>query len=58
MSEKKKSNTRSHSGAKKLVSAPLKFDIKKLGDKFYRIDLQFHGIDHSGPSYERPHIYQ
>jgi hypothetical protein len=52
MSEKNNSNTQSHSGFKKLVSAPLKFDIKKLGDKFYRVDLQFHGIDHSGSSYE------
>lgn len=38
--------------AKKVVSEPLKFDIEKLGDKLYRVDLQFHGIDHSGPSYE------
>lgn len=49
---KNNSKTQFHSRAKKLVSAPLKFDIKKLGDKFYRVDLQFHEIDHSGPSYE------
>ena len=37
---------------KVMVSNPLKFDIKKLGNKFYRADLEFHGVDHSGPSYE------
>lgn len=46
------SKPQSHSDAKKLVSGPLKFDIEKLDNTFYRVDLQFHGIDHSGPSYE------
>jgi hypothetical protein len=38
--------------AKKLISGPLRFDVEKLGNKFYRVDLQFHGLDHSGSSYE------
>jgi hypothetical protein len=46
------SKPQSHSDAKKLVSGPLKFDIKKLDKKFYRVDLEFRGLDHSGPSYE------
>jgi hypothetical protein len=46
------SKPQSHSDGKKLVSGPLKFDIEKLDNTFYRVDLQFHGIDHSGPSYE------
>jgi hypothetical protein len=48
----KDSNGQSPYDAKKLVSNPLKFDIERLGDKLYRVDLQFHGVDHSGPSYE------
>jgi hypothetical protein len=51
-SKNKDSQSQSHSYAKKLVSTPLKFDIEKLNNKFYRVDLQFYGIDHSGPSYE------
>ncbi len=38
--------------AKTFVSKPLKFNLKKLGRKFVRADLEFHGVDHSGPSYE------
>jgi hypothetical protein len=38
--------------AKIFVSTPLKLDIKKLDKKFSRADLEFHGVDHSGPSYE------
>jgi len=38
--------------AKIFVSKPLKFNLKKLGRKFVRADLEFHGVDHSGPSYE------
>ena len=34
------------------VSKPLILDIKKFGHSFYRADLEFWGIDHSGPSYE------
>jgi hypothetical protein len=52
MSENNDSKPQSHSEAKNLVSSPLQFDIKTLGNKVYRIDLEFQGIDHSGPSYE------
>jgi hypothetical protein len=52
MSKNNDSKAHPHSYAKKLVSQPLKFDIEKLGNKFYRVDLQFHGLDHSGPPYE------
>jgi len=52
MSKENDSNNQSYPYGKKLVSPPLKFDIEKLGDKLYRVDLQFYGIDHSGPSYE------
>lgn len=34
------------------ISEPLKFDIKKLDNSFYRADLEFHGVEHDGPSYE------
>ncbi len=34
------------------ISEPLKFDIKKLENSFYRADLEFNGVEHSGPSYE------
>ena len=34
------------------VSKPLRLDVKKLDKKFYRADMEFYGIDHSGPSYE------
>jgi tyrosinase len=34
------------------VSKSLRFDVKNLEKKFYRADLEFYGIDHSGPSYE------
>lgn len=37
---------------KKYVSEKLKLDISKLENDFYRADLIFHGLDHSGPSYE------
>jgi|SRR5215217_181088 len=33
------------------VSMPLKLDLKRLGKNFYRADLEFHGVDHSGASY-------
>jgi tyrosinase len=52
MSKESHSNTRPNPGVKKLVSPPLKFEIEKLSEKSYRVDLQFYGIDHSGPSYE------
>jgi hypothetical protein len=34
------------------ISKPLKLNIENLEKKFYRADLEFHGVDHSGPSYE------
>lgn len=37
---------------KTFISKPLLLDIKKFSDSFYRADLEFWGIDHSGPSYE------
>src|ERR1051325_3295550 len=37
---------------KKYVSESIKLDISKLENDFYRADLIFHGLDHSGPSYE------
>lgn len=37
---------------KKYVSEKIKLDISKLENDFYRADLIFHGLDHSGPSYE------
>jgi hypothetical protein len=33
------------------VSRPLKLNVKRLSENFYRADLEFHGVDHSGPSY-------
>jgi tyrosinase len=44
--------TSSSSNPKVFISKPLKFEIKKLENSFYRADLEFHGIEHSGPSYE------
>lgn len=37
---------------KPYTSKKLKIDIKKLENKFARVDLEFHGLIHSGPSYE------
>jgi hypothetical protein len=34
------------------VSEPIYLDIKKLENEFYRADIEIHGVDHSGPSYE------
>jgi tyrosinase len=33
------------------VSQPLKLNVKTLDKNFYRADLEFHGVDHSGASY-------
>jgi hypothetical protein len=38
--------------ADKYISKPIKFDLNNLKRRFYRADLEFYGIDHSGPSYE------
>jgi hypothetical protein len=37
---------------KTYVSKPLHLNIKALENKFYRADIEFIGVDHSGPSYE------
>lgn len=37
---------------KKYISEKINLDISKLDNEFYRADLVFHGLDHSGPSYE------
>ena len=37
---------------KPYVSKPLHLDINSLENKFNRADIEFVGIDHSGPSYE------
>jgi hypothetical protein len=34
------------------VSQNIKLDVSKLENDFYRADLIFHGLDHSGASYE------
>jgi len=34
------------------VSEPIYLDIKKLENEFYRADIEIHGVDHSGHSYE------
>ena len=34
------------------VSPEIIFDIKKFEREFYRADIEIHGIDHSGQSYE------
>ena len=34
------------------VSKPLYLDINKLENRFKRADIEFHGVDHSGASYE------
>ncbi len=34
------------------VSTPVHLDIKKLENEFYRADIEIHGVDHSGHSYE------
>lgn len=46
------SRKKMHNQPKIFVAKPLKFNIKRLDKKFYRADLEFHGVDHSGPSYE------
>ena len=37
---------------KSFISKLIKFDIKNLEESTYRIDIQFHGMEHDGPSYE------
>jgi tyrosinase len=37
---------------KPYTSKPLKLNIEKLENNFARVDLEVHGIIHSGPSYE------
>jgi len=37
---------------KSYVSKPLYLDINKLENEFSRADIEFVGVDHSGPSYE------
>jgi tyrosinase len=37
---------------KPYVSKPLYLNIHNLENKFYRADIEFIGVDHSGPSYE------
>lgn len=48
----KDSKSQIPSKPRKLVSNPLKLDVNKLDKKFYRADIEFHGIHHFGPSYE------
>jgi len=52
MSKVSNSNDKESIQLKKYTSKSLKLDISNLEKKFYRADLEFHGIDHSGPSYE------
>jgi hypothetical protein len=37
---------------KNYVSKPLNINLNKLENAFKRADIEFHGVDHSGPSYE------
>ena len=50
--EMKTSSSKKKNEPKIFVSKPLVLDIKKLAHSFYRADLEFWGIDYSGPSYE------
>jgi hypothetical protein len=34
------------------VSDPIPLDLEKQADTFYRMDLEFYGVDHGGASYE------
>jgi tyrosinase len=34
------------------MPTPLRFELPKPADTFRRADLEFHGVDHSGPSFE------
>lgn len=52
MSKRSNSKNKDSVQPKKYVSKPLKLSLSKLEKKFYRADLEFQGIDHSGPSYE------
>ncbi len=44
-------STSATTGPKIFVSRPLKLNVKTLDKNFYRADLEFHGVDHSGASY-------
>src|SRR5215469_10451598 len=34
------------------TSPPIKLYVNKEEHEYYRADIEFHGVDHSGPSYE------
>jgi hypothetical protein len=51
MTSKSKSKSASKANLVPFVSQPLKLDIQKRKN-VSRIDLEFWGVDHSGPSYE------
>ena len=36
----------------KFVSNPIRLPVRELENEFERADLEFHGVDHSGPSFE------
>jgi hypothetical protein len=52
--KKRESDKKIKSGSrpKPYVSKPLHLNINKLENKFNRADIEFIGVDHSGPSYE------
>jgi tyrosinase len=52
MSESSNSRDNRSIQPKKYTSQPLKLNFSALEKKLYRVDLEFRGIDHSGPSYE------
>lgn len=37
---------------KKIVSKPIRFSVSDLESEFKRADLEFHGVDHAGLSFE------
>lgn len=48
----KKEKEKENKGSKKFTSKSIELDIKSLTDDIYRVDIEFHGLNHSGPSYE------
>jgi len=38
--------------ARPYVSKKIRFDLTRLESPFYRADVEFHGVDHSGASYQ------
>jgi hypothetical protein len=52
MSHKSQTNKKEFPRPKPFVSKPIPFDMAKLEKEFSRADLHFHGVDHSGVSYE------